>query len=57
MEIKIGNAKGTTDRLLLIKGNGTAFEDNIIEGWYQQILNHLQKLKIVDTAGENKNGK
>lgn len=50
MEIKL-STNSDTDNILIIKGNGTAFEDDIIQGWYNQILKHLDKLKL-KTGGE-----
>ena len=35
-----------SDKVLIIVGEGTAREDNIIEGWYKQIIEHLSKLKL-----------
>ncbi len=44
MEIKL--TEQNSDKVLVIKGNGTVKEDNLIEKWHSQIMGHLEKLNL-----------
>jgi len=46
MKITLTTRRGHADKILIIEGEGPASEDNIIKKWYEQIIEHLSKLKL-----------